>query len=218
MRYVLRSPWSNAIEPLPHQGMGNIRTFILRYSHYKYLVGADLYRQAKAKTLAKLLRNILFGDGFKVLFWLRTCQFTKSRRLGLVVYPFAKLMLRRVSRIYGVAIPEETRIGAGFLIGHYGCIVVNGKAIIGNNCSISHGVTIGKANRGRNKGYPTIGDGVYIGPGAKIIGSVTVGDNVAVGANCVVTSDVPDNAVVVGVPGRVISYQGACGYVNSTDY
>ena len=63
-----------------------------------------------------------------------------------------------------------------------------------------------------------IGRNVYIGPGAKIVGAVHVGDDVAIGANCVVTDDVPDHAVVVGVPGRVISFDGSAGYVNRTDY
>lgn len=83
---------------------------------------------------------------------------------------------------------------------------------------LSQQVTIGVVNRGKMKGYPTIGDNVYIGPGAKVIGNVHVGNNVAIGANCVVTKDVPDNAVVVGIPGQVISYEGSTGYINKTDY
>jgi serine O-acetyltransferase len=90
--------------------------------------------------------------------------------------------------------------------------------VIGDNCNISQGVTIGEANRGPRKGTPVIGNNVYIGPGAKIIGAVHIGNNVAVGANCVVTRDVPDGAVVVGVPGRVISYEGSKGYIIRTDY
>jgi serine O-acetyltransferase len=81
--------------------------------------------------------------------------------------------------------------------------------IIGENCNISRGVTIGQACRGRRKGTPIIGRHVYIGPGAKIVGAVRVGDFVAIGANCVVTDDVPDHATVVGVPARVISYGGS---------
>ncbi len=65
---------------------------------------------------------------------------------------------------------------------------------------------------------PVIGDNVYIGSGAKIIGSVNVGNNVAIGANAVLTKDVPDNAVVVGVPAKVISYKGSMGYIDRTDY
>lgn len=63
-----------------------------------------------------------------------------------------------------------------------------------------------------------IGDDVYIGPGAVIVGKVAVGNRVAVGANCVVLADVPDDGVVVGVPGRVISSAGSTGYVGKTDY
>ena len=86
---------------------------------------------------------------------------------------------------------------------------------IGKNCNISPGVNIGKANRGKNKGYPTIGDNVYIGPGAKIIGAVKIGNNVAIGANTVVTKDIPDNACIGGVPARILSMEGAEGYVNN---
>ena len=70
----------------------------------------------------------------------------------------------------------------------------------------------------KKKGSPIIGDNVYIATGAKIIGAIKIGNNVAIGANCVVTKDIPDNAVVVGVPGKVISYEGSKGYVNNTDY
>jgi serine O-acetyltransferase len=90
--------------------------------------------------------------------------------------------------------------------------------VIGRNCNISPGVILGKGNRGKNRGYPTLGDNVYIGPGAKIVGGVKIGNNVAIGANCVVTKDIPDGSVVVGVPGRVISQKGSEGYVNRTDY
>lgn len=71
-------------------------------------------------------------------------------------------------------------------------------------------------NRGRRKGTPIIGHHVYIGPGAKLIGAVRVGNHAAIG--CVVTDDVPDYAVVVGVPGKVVSFEGSIGYVNRTDY
>ncbi len=118
----------------------------------------------------------------------------------------------------GIDIPFSTEIGSGFYIGHFGGIIVNDKSVIGKNCNISQGVTLGQANRGKNKGYPTLGDNVYLGPGAKIVGAVKIGNNVAIGANCVVTKDVPDNSVVVGIPGKIISKEGAVGYVNKTDY
>ena len=109
-------------------------------------------------------------------------------------------------------------MGAGLYIGHFGGIHVNEGAVIGNNCNIQQDVTLGKANRGKKAGAPVIGNNVFIGAGAKIIGRIHVGDGAAVGANAVVTKDVPAGAAVAGVPARVVSEQGSEGYVNRTDY
>jgi serine O-acetyltransferase len=127
-------------------------------------------------------------------------------------------MLRHYQYKFGIGIPFLTEIGPGFYIGHFGGIFIYPDCKIGKNCNLSQEVTIGNAPRGQNKGYPTIGDDVYIGPGAKIIGCVKVGNRVAIGANCVVTKDVPDDAVVVGVPGKIISFEGSVGYVCNKDY
>jgi serine O-acetyltransferase len=89
---------------------------------------------------------------------------------------------------------------------------------IGRDCNISQGVTLGQANRGPRKGVPVIGDRVYLGPGAKVVGAVRVGSGVAIGANCVVTKDLPEQAVAVGVPARIISFAGSEGYISRTDY
>jgi serine O-acetyltransferase len=95
-------------------------------------------------------------------------------------------------------------------------IVINRACRIGRNCSLSQGVTLGAANRGARAGTPTVGDNVYIAPGAVVFGAISIGDNAAIGANCVVTKDVPSNGVVVGVPGKVISLAGSEGYVCNT--
>lgn len=191
----------------------------MSYKEYKFLVYSDLYRIAGRVTIAYLVKSLFFGETFPYNFWLRTCSYTKNNRLlRYCAYPFAKFFLRRLTFKLGISISPETRIGSGFYIGHFGGIVVNSKSEIGKNCNISHGVTLGRANRGRHIGYPILGDNVYIGPGAKIIGAVRVGNNVAIGANCVVTKDIPDNSVVVGVPGKVISEEGSTGYINRIDY
>jgi serine O-acetyltransferase len=116
---------------------------------------------------------------------------------------------------FGISIPVSTEIGFGFYIGHIGNIVISGRSKIGNNCNISHGVTIGRTNRGKYPGAPIIGDNVYIAPGAKVIGKITIGNNAAIGANAVVVESVPDNAVVVGIPGKVISFNGSQGYIHN---
>ena len=120
--------------------------------------------------------------------------------------------------MYRISIPHDTPIGPGLFIGHFGGIAVNNEARIGRNCDLSHGVTIGVINRGKRKGCPRIGDSVYIGPGAKILGNIHVGSNVAIGANAVVIDDVADGMAVAGVPARVVSTLGSAGYVNWTDY
>lgn len=191
----------------------------MKFIEYKYLLFSDLYRITGNKKILELVRHILFGESFKYNFWMRTCRYTKDNAmLKISFYPLARFMLWRCKYKFGISVPFTTEIGSGFYIGHFGGIVVNGHSKIGENCNISQGVTIGQANRGRNKGFPIIGDNVHIGPGAKIIGAIKVGNNVAIGANCVVTKDVPDNAVVVGVPGKIISNKGSKDYVNRTDY
>lgn len=191
----------------------------MNFKDYKCLIFSDLYRITKKITLSALVWEVISNTSFQYNFWMRTSAYSRQAVVWRYsIYPLARFFLSRLKYKLGISIPYYTNIGSGFYIGHFGGIVVNGRSIIGKNCNISHGVTIGMANRGRNKGYPRIGDNVYIGPGAKIIGSVTVGNNVAIGANSVVTHNIPDNAVVVGIPARIVSHEGSTGYVDNTDY
>jgi len=128
------------------------------------------------------------------------------------------LVQRHYSIRYGMDISRDARIGSGFYIGHFGGIFVNADVVIGDNCNISQGVTLGRQNRGDREGCPTVGNNVYIAPGAKVIGRVTIGDHAAVGANAVVVGDVAAGTTVGGVPARPISAAGSDGYVNRTDY
>ncbi len=191
----------------------------MNFKEYKYLILSDLYRIHASTGIGTFIKELIFGESFKYIFWMRTCRFTSNNTiLRYSIYPFARLLLRHLSYKYGISIHFSTKVGSGFYIAHFGGIVINDESVIGKNCNISQGVTLGQANRGKNRGVPVLGDNVYIGPGAKIIGAVKIGDNVAIGANCVVTKDIPDNSVVVGIPGRVISQNGATGYINRTDY
>ncbi|MCE5331666.1 MAG: serine acetyltransferase [Bacteroidales bacterium] len=99
----------------------------------------------------------------------------------------------------GFTIPKNV-FGSGLCIVHHGTIVVSPKAKVGKNCRIHPSTSIGDYN-----GAPTIGDNVYIGPGAKIFGNISIGNNVAVGANAVVNSDFPDNVIIGGIPAVVLS-------------
>jgi serine O-acetyltransferase len=182
---------------------------------------ADLYRYDGETSARALLRRLAWHPGYRYTFVMRLCGYLRTaepRRISRPLELLARLWLRRLRYAYGIDVPASTRVGPGLYINHPGGIVVHNRAVIGANCNLSQDVTLGEGNRGPRKGFPVIGDGVYLGPGAKLVGAVRVGDDVAVGANCVVTSDVPAHSVVVGVPGRVISQDGAAGYVNRTDW
>jgi serine O-acetyltransferase len=127
-------------------------------------------------------------------------------------------MLRHYQYRLGIGISFRTKIDSGFYISHYTGIFIHDNAIIGKNCNISQGVTIGKKNGGNYAGSPILGDRVYIGPGVKIIGGINIGDDVAIGANAVVTKDIETGAVVVGIPGKVISNATSVDYINNIDY
>ena len=185
----------------------------------RYLICADSYRYGGKRGVLSLVGNALKYPGVSFSIYLRASHGLGRNPLGkITLYPFARLLLNHCRIKYHIDIPHVTDIGPGLYIGHLGDVVVNGAARIGKNCNLSPGVVIGAANRGSRKGVPVIGDNVYIAPGAKIIGNITVGNNVAIGANAVVLDDLPDNAVAAGNPAKVMSLNGVEGYIEFTDY
>ena len=115
--------------------------------------------------------------------------------------------------ITGISLPYSAHIGDHFYIGHFGGIIINASAVIGNNCNLSHGVTIGISGRGDRRGVPIIGNNVYIGANAVIAGNLIVGDNVVIGANSLVTESVEPNITVVGVPAKKVSDNTSENYI-----
>lgn len=113
-------------------------------------------------------------------------------------------VLRRLSYKTGFQIAPNTT-GKGLTIWHYGYVIVNPAARIGENCTLYPGVEIG--HKGDGTRPPIIGNNCFIGAGAKIIGPITIGNNVTVAPNAVVVKDVPDNAVVGGIPCKIIKYK-----------
>jgi len=191
----------------------------MTFREFIRLVRSDFYRYMQVPTLSRIITHWFLTPGVKYSFYMRLCRYLRGKPLkAFGLFIVLQIILHHYRIKFGIDIPDTTNIGRGFYIGHFGGIVVNSRSVIGKNCNISHGVTIGQLNRGERMGYPVIGDQVFIGPGAKILGRIKIGDNVAIGANCVVTTDIPSNSVVVGNPGKVISQEGSTGYINNVDY
>lgn len=126
---------------------------------------------------------------------------------------FCVIWQKGIEILTGISIPYTVTIGHSFYIGHFGNIIINATAVIGNNCNISQGVTIGVSGRGVKRGVPKIGDNVYIGANAVISGSIIIGDDVVIGANSLVINDVPDAITVVGVPASKFSDKSSKDYL-----
>lgn len=121
---------------------------------------------------------------------------------------------KAVEVLTGISLPYSATIGPGLYIGHFGGIIVNGAAVIGEGCNLSQGVTIGVSGRGERRGVPVLGDRVYVGARATVAGRIRVGDDAVIGANSLVAEDVPPHVTVVGVPAKVVSDRGSADYLS----
>jgi len=123
--------------------------------------------------------------------------------------PFIPRLISQIARwATGIEIHPSAKIGTGFFIDHGMGVVIGETAEIGDHVTLFQGVTLGGTGKERGKRHPTLGNHVLVGAGAKILGGITIGDNVKIGANSVVLKSVSANSTVVGVPARVIKSQG----------
>ena len=126
-----------------------------------------------------------------------------------------KMIFRKLSKKYGIEL-LSTKIGKGLYLGHAFCITVNPEVTIGNNCNIHKGVTIGQENRGKRKGVPNIGNEVWIGVNATVVGKIKIDDDVLIAPNSYVNIDVPAHSVVLGNPCKIYSKDKATeSYINN---
>jgi len=161
--------------------------------------------------------------GFRAMAAYRFGVWRMTIRSKILRAPFSILyrhLFRKVRNRYGIELPYSAVLGRRVIIEHQSCIVIHGSCVIGDDCIIRQGVTLG--NRYTEKPFeaPVLGKHVNVGAGAKILGKVQIGDHAQIGANAVVLQDVPANYAAVGIPARLIpqfkgSDSGAAGGANS---
>ena len=181
----------------------------------KYYIECDLkslkcYPLKKSHKISALLCPAIWKYQIKLrkLEYMKNCK--KIKGINKIIYFVKYNNFLKYGLKLGFSIPIN-------VFGHAGTIIINGHAKVGSNARIHAGVNIGNSSKfGENwtpDNVPTIGNNVYIGPGAKIYGNITIGDNVAIGANSVVNKDVPSGVTVAGVPAKIINQNGSEGMV-----
>lgn len=146
------------------------------------------------------------SQGFWVMIPYRFGRWRYQFRSPLLRKPMSMIyrVMKTVSQVLtGIDLPCEVAIGRRFRIEHFGGIIISGDAVLGDDVVLRNGVTIGLKHRD-DPGSPVIGNRVDIGAGAKLLGKIRIGDDVLIGANAVVITDVPANSIAVGVPARIL--------------
>ena len=167
--------------------------------------GGEGYKLDRARYTSEV--SLLNDHSLRFLWVFRKAQLSPN--------PLWKVLHARMREKYGLEIPIKATIGFGLYLGHAFNITINPDAVIGRNCNIHKGVTIGRENRGKRKGAPVIGDYVWIGIGATVIGGIRVGSDVLIAPNAYVNHDIPDHCIVLGNPCVTISRDNATeGYIN----
>lgn len=159
-------------------------------------VRADIARFREEDDSMRALIRGLLSQGFQALFVYRIFRWCYER--GIPTQPLRFFVERFTEITTGISIPAQAKVGKGLRIHHFGGIIVHSEAVVGEHCTIYHGVTLG--DRGGWGGAPHIGNHVVIGAGAKLLGQIEVGDNCHIGANAVVRTSVPPGCLAVGVP------------------
>lgn len=162
--------------------------------------------------------QLLTQQGLWALFQYRAAHAVyRSALPGWIRRPLLVLAVvwqKAVEILTGISLPYSAELGPGLYIGHFGPVIVNGAAVVGEGCNLSQGVTLGVSGRGDRRGVPVIGNRVYIGAQATVAGRIRVGDDVVIGANSLVTEDVPPHVTVVGVPATIVSGAGSADYLS----
>ncbi|MGO9598652.1 MAG: serine O-acetyltransferase [Isosphaeraceae bacterium] len=171
-------------------------------------------------TARERLEEFVFNPGMWAVLGYRFCRWVHLSRAPLLIKKPLNLVARCVDLLVrlttAITLPASARIGPGLYIPHTGYIVVNSRTVIGSNCTLAQGVTLGHrgGGQGSGSGSPVIGNRVYIGPGAAVVGPITLGNDALIGVGAVVTRSVPERGVVAGNPARLLSEQGSFDLIN----
>ena len=185
------------------------------------LIKSDLFRYNGRIGILCFFKTFVLVPGFRYSFWWRVASSLNTFVTGNImkkaagggIFLIIRLIYRRYCYRFGIEIPLGTKIGKGLRINHFTGIIINGKTVIGKNFTIQQGANV---VAGRYGDCPIIGDNVYISAGGVIIGGRSIGSGVVIGANAVVTHDLPENAVAAGVPAKIMSYSGSGDFVINT--
>jgi serine O-acetyltransferase len=178
-----------------------------------YAAAPELIHAARADLMAiferdpachRLLQPILYFKGYQAMQAYRVGHFLWQRGQ----YDLAYFVQMRVSEIFGIDIHPAARMGKGIMIDHAHSIVIGETAVVGDNVSMLHSVTLGGTGKEEEDRHPKIGDGVLIGAGAKVLGNIRVGQCSRIAAGSVVLEDVPPCKTVAGIPARIVGEAG----------
>lgn len=176
------------------------------FKKLRYDLNAIKSRDPAARNKAEIF---FLYSGLHAVIWYRISHWFFKRKLKFIargISQFARFLT-------GIEIHPGAEIGRGLFIDHGNGVVIGETSIVGDNCTIYQGVTLGGTGKDTGKRHPTLGDNVLVGSGAKILGPFKVGDNSRIAANAVVLEEVPDNSTAVGVPARIVRKNGVrvCG-------
>lgn len=184
-----------------------------QWNNTKRIIRTDVYRNLGIVNKKVIVKEFLKNSSpTGLIIHFRICNYyaQKSKKgiISKLLHSLCYMRFKKRQALCGVELNQRCSIGAGLRLPHRGAIVIHPKAVIGENCEIMQGVTIGNNILKSRDDVPIIGDNVLICAGAKIIGCVKVGNTVVIGANSVVTRDVEDNSVVAGSPAGFIKECG----------
>ena len=160
------------------------------------------------QSVLRRARVAIVEETYWAIFWYRVgrwagteCRIPVLKQLVLIVHAIVFRVLRL---LLGISMERHCEAGPGLYFGHFGSIWINPLVRIGSHVSIMNGATIGLGGQGAVAGVPELGDSIYVGPHATIVGRLRVGSGAVIGANSLVVTDVPEGATVVGVPARPV--------------